>query len=235
MKIFINKNAAIKSNIILGENEVAFELDEKKIKIGDGIKSYNKLQYANTKSVENMFLFIAQFLAFFSNDSEVLSYFSGNNISEAVGKGSDTAAQVKSKYESNADRNSVPLTGTTFGNSITGVLQFSGDGGKLYRNLPDEHQSYLAHDDKIIALIHDAVDSVITVGIGHDDNLIGIIKEDGEDVTGIIYDIVNNVAQILGIDLEITDPAKGIILTSPDLTRWRITVDNDGNLTTTEL
>lgn len=36
-------------------------------------------------------------------------------------------------------------------------------------------------------------------------------------------------------DIEITDDTKGIILTSPDDTRWRITVDNSGNLTTTEV
>jgi len=36
-------------------------------------------------------------------------------------------------------------------------------------------------------------------------------------------------------DIEITDPTKGIILTSPDLSRWRITVDNLGNLITTSI
>ena len=36
-------------------------------------------------------------------------------------------------------------------------------------------------------------------------------------------------------DLEITDHEKGVILRSPDDSRWRITVDNDGNLSTTQL
>lgn len=36
-------------------------------------------------------------------------------------------------------------------------------------------------------------------------------------------------------DIEVTDPTKGIILRSPDNSRWRITVDNSGNLTTTKL
>ena len=34
-------------------------------------------------------------------------------------------------------------------------------------------------------------------------------------------------------DMEITDSTKGIILKSPNNTRWRITIDNDGVLTTT--
>jgi hypothetical protein len=36
-------------------------------------------------------------------------------------------------------------------------------------------------------------------------------------------------------DIEITDPSKGIILHSPDDSRWRITIDNDGVLTVTGL
>jgi len=36
-------------------------------------------------------------------------------------------------------------------------------------------------------------------------------------------------------DIEITDATKGIILTSPDTTRWRITIDNAGVLVTTSL
>lgn len=34
-------------------------------------------------------------------------------------------------------------------------------------------------------------------------------------------------------DIEITDPAQGIILTSPNSSRWRVTVNDDGSLTTT--
>lgn len=36
-------------------------------------------------------------------------------------------------------------------------------------------------------------------------------------------------------DIEITDDTKGLILTSPDLTRWRITVEDAGTLTITDL
>lgn len=36
-------------------------------------------------------------------------------------------------------------------------------------------------------------------------------------------------------DVEITDTTKGVILTAPDASRWRITVDNSGNLTTTSI
>lgn len=36
-------------------------------------------------------------------------------------------------------------------------------------------------------------------------------------------------------DIEITDAAKGFIMTAPDLTRWRVTIENDGTLTSTDL
>jgi hypothetical protein len=36
-------------------------------------------------------------------------------------------------------------------------------------------------------------------------------------------------------DVEISDTLKGVILTSPDLARWRITIDNAGALITTKL
>src|SRR3990167_5512110 len=36
-------------------------------------------------------------------------------------------------------------------------------------------------------------------------------------------------------DIEVNDTTKGLILKSPDSTRWRITVNNDGTLTTTSL
>lgn len=36
-------------------------------------------------------------------------------------------------------------------------------------------------------------------------------------------------------DIEVTDSSKGLILRSPDDTRWRVTVDNTGNLVTTSL
>jgi hypothetical protein len=42
----------------------------------------------------------------------------------------------------------------------------------------------------------------------------------------IVVDVYDN-------DIEINDPTKGIILQSPDTTRWRITVDNSGSLVTT--
>jgi len=42
------------------------------------------------------------------------------------------------------------------------------------------------------------------------------------------------IAKVTG-DVEITDTTKGVILTAPDASRWRITVDNSGNLTTTSI
>lgn len=45
----------------------------------------------------------------------------------------------------------------------------------------------------------------------------------------------NDQVMVGGRDVEITDAAKGVVLRSPDGTRWRITVDNSGNLSTTSL
>lgn len=36
-------------------------------------------------------------------------------------------------------------------------------------------------------------------------------------------------------DYEVTDATKGVILKSPDSSRWRITIDNDGNISSTKL
>lgn len=38
-----------------------------------------------------------------------------------------------------------------------------------------------------------------------------------------------------GYDIEITDATRGLILRSPDGTRWRVTIDNAGTLTRTSL
>ena len=51
-----------------------------------------------------------------------------------------------------------------------------------------------------------------------------------QDSAGTVLAFVNAAG-----DIEITDAAKGIILKSPDNTRWRITIDNSGALTTTSL
>jgi hypothetical protein len=38
-----------------------------------------------------------------------------------------------------------------------------------------------------------------------------------------------------GADIEVTDPTKGLILKSPDNSRWRVTIDNEGSLISTKL
>jgi hypothetical protein len=40
---------------------------------------------------------------------------------------------------------------------------------------------------------------------------------------------------VFGGDIEVDDSDDGLILESPDGTRWRVQVDNSGNLTTTSL
>lgn len=48
-------------------------------------------------------------------------------------------------------------------------------------------------------------------------------------------DLVNYVKKISNEDIEITDPTKGIILKSPNGTRYRITIDNTGEFVKTQL
>ena len=50
-----------------------------------------------------------------------------------------------------------------------------------------------------------------------------------------IDDIREAPGQLFESDIEITDTTKGLILKSPDATRWRITVDNTGALIITSL
>jgi len=123
----------------------------------------------------------------------------------------------------------IPLSGTSFGNPITGDLQFDAAESKIYKNLPDGHQHYFVMSEaaEVIAMVHDAGTHTCIVGIQHSDNLIGIIKDDGVNPKGIIYNINEDVVEVLLSDLEIKDPTKGVILTgSPNGNRYRITIDD---------
>jgi hypothetical protein len=59
------------------------------------------------------------------------------------------------------------------------------------------------------------------------------IVVDQSAVTNLATDLGNKVDKTGTSDIEITESAKGIILKSANGTRYRITVDNDGSLTTT--
>jgi hypothetical protein len=54
-------------------------------------------------------------------------------------------------------------------------------------------------------------------------------------VTNLVTDLGNKADKTGTSDIEITDATKGFILKSPNETRYRITVENDGSLTTTEI
>ena len=65
--------------------------------------------------------------------------------------------------------------------------------------------------------------------------IVEIIKN-GSEVIEVIERGPQGPQGIIGNgDIEITDPTKGLILTSQDSSRWRITIDNDGVLTVTGL
>lgn len=65
----------------------------------------------------------------------------------------------------------------------------------------------------------------------------GTVNNDGDIIFVPLPTLqsVTNSGNTTTNDIIITDPTKGIILTSPDLTQWRITVDNTGTLTTTSI
>lgn len=50
-----------------------------------------------------------------------------------------------------------------------------------------------------------------------------------------VGDEPGNAPQTFGGDIEITDPAKGVVLRSPNGARWRVTIDNSGTLVRTSL
>lgn len=54
-------------------------------------------------------------------------------------------------------------------------------------------------------------------------------------ISTLITDTNNSVGQVFASDVEVTDYTKGFVLKSPNGTRWRVTVADDGALTTTGL
>src|SRR3972149_234366 len=61
----------------------------------------------------------------------------------------------------------ITTDGTTFGNPITGNLQFDAAESKIYKNLLDEHQHYFVMSEaaEVIAMVHDAGNNTCIVGI----------------------------------------------------------------------
>lgn len=52
---------------------------------------------------------------------------------------------------------------------------------------------------------------------------------------GFVVLIQNEIPITVDHDIEITDATKGVILKAADGGRWRLTVENDGSISTTKL
>jgi len=147
---------------------------------------------------------------------------------------------------------SIPLSGTEVGKPVTGDIQisnndnpinfYSGDlngNAKGFQTWTDDNSFKLF---SITGGIEDASMQIGTLGISisaSDSLAFGLTGQ--QDYTANITDLdytqkiyVDTKASKLGADdIEISDFNKGVILTSPNGSRYRITVDNSGILTTT--
>lgn len=85
-------------------------------------------------------------------------------------------------------------------------------------DLPDDDGSFLTGTDLIV--VYDA-ETGETKQASLDE-----LSESG---------LVGTSGSTFATDVEVTDATKGIILKSPNGTRWRVTVGNDGALSTTSL
>ena len=56
-----------------------------------------------------------------------------------------------------------------------------------------------------------------------------------KQISGVNLQTVTDLGNTTTNDIEITDLSRGVIIKSPDGTRWRINIDNGGHLTVTSL
>lgn len=135
--------------------------------------------------------------------------------------------------------------------------------GKVQVSASDLNPGYLANKIDNNTLVVNTANQTIKVKDGvfesagavsnheaiYNHNNIGkVLLNSGDDSPGYLADKIDantmkvdlengviKVKTVVSHDIEITDSTKGIILTSPNGTRFRITVDDSGNLTTTKL
>ena len=147
----------------------------------------------------------------------------------------------------------IPLSGTEVGNPVTGDIEFYNSGEDITKYLKfnnatggfifgDENefvspnQLYL-FDGTYFLSISTAIDRLEIAANNPNSKGIGSTSDFTANITDLDYTqkkyVDKKVAKIGTDDIEITDFNKGIILTAPNSSRYRITVDNSGNLITT--
>lgn len=68
-----------------------------------------------------------------------------------------------------------------------------------------------------------------------DPQLVRVLQNNFDNIRVLFEEIQTTGFSVSEGDVEFNDSDTGVILTSPNGTRWRVQVDNSGNLTTTSL
>ncbi|MGQ2984012.1 hypothetical protein [Flavobacterium sp.] len=108
----------------------------------------------------------------------------------------------------------------------------SNTGGNDIRFRGADYASFIIQPGGQATFILDATKAIVYEPVG-----ISNIITNGDTysavTSGAVHAALNSKADKTGTaDIEITDPAKGIILRSPNGSRWRTTISNSGVLTT---
>ena len=144
----------------------------------------------------------------------------------------------------------IPLTGTTAGNPVSGDIEFL-DGGKisviddkisLYSGsgaayIKVDNTGFYVTDGTETGFTNISTNRLIFTSSEPSAKGFSSNQDFSPNITDLDYTqkiyVDTKVAKIGTDDIEITDFNKGIILTSPNSSRYRITVDNAGTLITT--
>lgn len=150
----------------------------------------------------------------------------------------------------------IPLSGTRVGEPVVGNIEISDpllDVVNIYQgDLSNISKGFrMWKDDNSFELFTkiDGID-ITTIQLGYDGVVINVVESGTNSPRGFIgqQDFTPNITDLdytqkiyvdtkvskLGVDdIEITDFNKGVILTSPNGSRYRITVDDSGTLITT--
>jgi hypothetical protein len=120
--------------------------------------------------------------------------------------------------------NNVDFTDGTYAINATGNSQFTWVG------VADATFIQAGSGGNAITFTDDVANYTWTLG---SPTYAGFLQDAANSITTYLCDGTNSVTA--NADIEITDSSKWVILTSPDLTRWRLQVDNSGTLTVTSL
>lgn len=119
---------------------------------------------------------------------------------------------------------------------LNAVVSFTGMGSQTDTSPNYASNIYVADGDSLEAAIAD-LDSAIWAVSGEMPNLSGVLGDFNvaDDITASGELIVEDGITVREGDIDITNSGMGVILHSPNGTRWRVKIDNTGTLTTTAI